>query len=82
MRPAVVFDVLVRLLRELYPAVSYARNITDIDDKINASGRRGVDIKVITDRYRAKYHEDMAALGVAPPDIEPHATEHIDDIMP
>ena len=81
-RPAVVFDVLVRLLRELYPAVSYARNITDIDDKINAAAaEEGVDIKVITDRYRAKYHEDMAALGVAPPDIEPHATEHIDDII-
>ena len=81
-RPAVVFDVLVRLLRELYPAVSYARNITDIDDKINAAAaEQGVDIKVITDRYRAKYHEDMAALGVAPPDIEPHATEHIDDII-
>ncbi|MEC9139095.1 MAG: class I tRNA ligase family protein, partial [Pseudomonadota bacterium] len=81
-RPAVVFDVLVRLLRELYPAVSYARNITDIDDKINAAAaEEGVDIKVITDRYRAKYHEDMAALGVASPDIEPHATEHIDDII-
>ena len=81
-RPAVVFDVLVRLLRELYPAVSYARNITDIDDKINAAAaEEGVDIMVITDRYRAKYHEDMAALGVAPPDIEPHATEHIDDII-
>ena len=81
-RPAVVFDVLVRLLRELYPAVSYARNITDIDDKINAAAaEEGVDIKVITDRYRAKYHEDIAALGVAPPDIEPHATEHIDDII-
>ena len=72
----------MRLLRELYPAVSYARNITDIDDKINAAAaEEGVDIKVITDRYRAKYHEDMAALGVAPPDIEPHATEHIDDII-
>jgi cysteinyl-tRNA synthetase len=81
-RPAVVFDVLVRLLRELYPAVSYARNITDIDDKINArAAEEGVDIGVISDRYRAKYHEDMAALGVAPPDIEPHATQHIDDII-
>ena len=55
-RPAVVFDVLVRLVRELYPAVSYARNITDIDDKINtAAAEEGGDIKVITDRYRAKY---------------------------
>ena len=81
-RPAVVFDVLVRLLRGLYPAVSYARNITDIDDKINAAAaEEGVDIKVVTDRYRVKYHEDMAALGVAPPDIEPHATQHIDDII-
>ncbi len=81
-RPAVVFDVLVRLLRGLYPAVSYARNITDIDDKINAAAaEEGVDIKVVTDRYRVKYHEDMAALGVAPPDIEPQATQHIDDII-
>ncbi|MBL6787130.1 MAG: cysteine--tRNA ligase [PS1 clade bacterium] len=81
-RPAVVFDVLVRVLRHLYPAVSYARNITDIDDKINArAAEEGVDIGIITDRYRAKYHEDMAALGVAAPDIEPHATRHVDDII-
>jgi len=81
-RPAVVFDVLVRLLRVLYPVVSYARNITDIDDKINAAAAaEGVDIKVVTDRYRAKYQQDMASLNVAPPDIEPHATQHIEDII-
>ena len=77
-RPAVVFDVLVRLLRRLYPKVTYARNITDIDDKINArAAEEGVDISVITERYYAQYMTDMGALGVLPPDIEPRATDHI-----
>ena len=79
-RLAVVFDVFESAARA-YPAVIYARNITDIDDKINAAAAEENDIKVITGRYRAKYHEDMAALGIAPPDIELHATEHIDDII-
>lgn len=81
-RPAVVFDVLVRLLREIYPRVTYARNITDVDDKINAkAAEQAVDISVITDRYHAQYLADMGALGVQPPDIEPHATGHIDDML-
>ncbi len=80
-RPAVVFDVLARLLRLSYPLV-YARNITDVDDKINAAAReRGEPIGVITRRYTAAYHEDMQALGVLPPDIEPRVTDHIDDII-
>jgi len=81
-RPAVVFDVLVRLLRRLYPKVTYARNITDIDDKINArAAEEGVDINVITERYYAQYMADMGALGVLPPDIEPRATDHIADMV-
>ena len=81
-RPPVVFDLLARLLRRRYPKVVYARNITDVDDKINAAAAElGVPISVITDRYTAAYHEDMAALGVAPPDIEPRATATIGPIV-
>ena len=81
-RPAVVFDVLVRVLRQLYPHVVYARNITDVDDKINTkAAEENVDISVITDRYHAKYLADMDVLGVLPPDIEPFATQHIDEMQ-
>ena len=81
-RPAVVFDVLVRVLRQLYPHVVYARNITDVDDKINAkAAEENVDISVITDRYHAKYLADMDVLGVLPPDIEPFATQHIAEMQ-
>jgi cysteinyl-tRNA synthetase len=81
-RPAVVFDVLARLLRRKYPQVRYARNITDIDDKINtAAAKEGVEIGVITDRYAAAYHEDLDALGVAAPDFEPRVTAHIPQIV-
>ena len=79
-RPAVVFDVLQRLLRHTYGAdhVVYARNITDIDDKIiAAAAAEGVEPKVITERYEAHYLADMGALGVQPPDLAPHATDHI-----
>jgi cysteinyl-tRNA synthetase len=77
-----VFDVLVRLLRRHYPNVVYARNITDVDDKINAAAlEQGVPISAITDRFAAAYREDMATLGIAPPDIEPHATAHIGEII-
>jgi cysteinyl-tRNA synthetase len=80
-RPAVAFDVLVRLLRHLYPGVVYARNITDVDDKINAAAlKEGVPIDTITDRYTEIYHQDMSALGVLLPDIEPKATDHIDEM--
>ncbi len=81
-RPAVVFDLLVRLLRRRYPRVVFARNITDVDDKINAAAREtGVPIGVLTARYAQAYREDMAALGVAPPDLEPCATAHIGPIV-
>ncbi len=83
-RPAVVFDVLARLLRVLYGAdrLIYARNITDVDDKINQKAKEeGVDIGIISDRYKAKYHSDMGRLGVLEPDIEPHATAHISDMI-
>ena len=80
-RPAVVFDVLARLLRTRYQ-LTYARNITDIDDKINrAAAEEGVPIGEIAARYATAYHADMRALGVLPPDIEPRATEHLASII-
>ena len=81
-RPAVVFDLLARLLRRHYPRVVYARNITDVDDKINAAAQAaGAPIAAVTDRYAAAYREDIARLGVAAPDVEPCATEHIAPIV-
>ncbi|KQS54330.1 cysteine--tRNA ligase [Brevundimonas sp. Leaf363] len=81
-RPPVVFDVLVRLLRRQYPSVVYARNVTDVDDKINAkAAREGVPIGEVTARYEAAYLADMQALNVSPPDIAPHVTDHIGAIV-
>ncbi len=81
-RPSVVFDVLARVLRRRYPRVDYVRNITDIDDKINAAAaKEGVPIGVITSRYATAYHEDLAALGIAPPDFEPRVTDHLAQII-
>ncbi len=81
-RPVVVFDVLARLLRRLYPRVSYARNITDVDDKIIAAARKsGEPIGSVTERTARAYHEDMAALGALDPDIEPRATRHIPQML-
>jgi len=83
-RPVVVFDVLFRLLRHIYgeDAVVYARNVTDVDDKINAKAMaEGVDIKVITERYLASYHADAAGLLTLPPTLEPKATEHMAAIL-
>jgi cysteinyl-tRNA synthetase len=77
-RPAVIFDLLHRLLKLHYPSVVYARNITDVDDKINdAAAKLGVPISDVSSKYIDAYHEDMAALGVARPDLEPRATQHI-----
>jgi len=77
-RAAVVYDMLYRVLCRHYPNVVYARNITDVDDKINQAAREeGVPISVIAERFADVYHRDMAALGVLEPVIEPKATEHI-----
>ncbi|MDO4708499.1 MAG: cysteine--tRNA ligase [Pseudomonadota bacterium] len=84
-RGPVVFGVLAALLRRRFGALRYARNITDVDDKINAAAKEaGTPISAITGRFAAAYREDMAALGVDgafAPDIEPAATEHIPDII-
>ena len=81
-RPAVVFDVLYRVLRRRYENVIYARNITDVDDKINNAAREeGVDISVVNQRYTAAYHEDTGALGVLEPSVEPRVTEHMPQII-
>ena len=81
-RGPAVFGVLAALLRRRYGRLKYARNITDVDDKINAAAaEQGVPISAITDRFAAAYRQDMAALGVAPPDIEPEATAHIGQIV-
>ncbi len=81
-RPEVVFDVLARLLRRLYPHLTYVRNITDVEDKINArAAETGEPIGVITARTTADFHADMAALGCLPPDQEPRATGHIPEMI-
>ena len=83
-RPPVVFDVLVRLLRRTYGAdhVIYARNVTDVDDKINQkAAREGVPIGEVTARYEAAYLADMGLLNVTPPDIAPHVTDYIPAIV-
>ena len=81
-RPAVIFDVLARLLRLFYSDVTYVRNITDVDDKINAASvETGEKIGVITERFTTAYHQDMAALNIAQPDAEPRVTDHIEQIV-
>ena len=81
-RPAVIFDVLARLLRLFFSDVTYVRNITDVDDKINAASvETGEKIGVITERFTTAYHQDMAALNIAQPDAEPRVTDHIEQIV-
>jgi len=81
-RPAVVSDLLVRVLRQLYSKVTYVSNITDIDDKIiNASIESGEPISAITEKYEKIYNEDMNSLGVIKPDIQPHATDFINEMI-
>ena len=80
-RPAVVFDVLRRLLTTIYPKVVYVSNITDVDDKINAQAlANGEPIQALADRYCAAYNDDIEALGVLPADVQPRATGHIPEI--
>jgi cysteinyl-tRNA synthetase len=82
-RPVIVFDLLYRLLRHTYGAdhVFYVRNITDVDDKINArAAERGVSIRTLTEETAAVFRKDVADLGCLPPTTEPRATEHIDEM--
>jgi cysteinyl-tRNA synthetase len=82
-RPVIVFDVLFRLLRHVYGAdhVTYVRNITDVDDKINArAAERKVDIRELTDETYRNFKNDVTALGCLPPTVEPRATEHIEEM--
>ncbi len=89
-RPIIVFDVLFRLLRHIYGEkhVTYARNITDVDDKINARAVERypdldpiVAIRKLTEETTAQFHKDIAALGVLPPTVEPRATGHIGEMV-
>jgi len=83
-RPIIVFDVLYRLLRHLYGEshVVYVRNITDVDDKINArAAAEGIPIGELTERTTAQFHADIAALGALPPDVEPRATAHVSEMQ-
>ncbi len=80
-RPVVVFDVLYRLLSRLYPKVVYARNITDIDDKIiTACAETGEPMAALTERFTDAFRDDMAALNTLQPDIVPKATDHIGEM--
>src|SRR5689334_19721537 len=88
-RPVIVFDVLFRLLRHLYGAdhVTYIRNITDVDDKINARAAQEYPdlplneaIRRVTEKTDKQFHADVAALGCLQPTAEPRATEHIEDM--
>ena len=81
-RPVVVFDVLYRLLKTIYPKVTYVRNITDVDDKINAkAAETGEDIRTITERTADIFHKDMTALNALDPVFEPRATDHIPEMI-
>ncbi len=83
-RPLIVFDVLYRLLREIYGAshVKYVRNITDVDDKINArAAERGIAIRELTEETNRVFQEDVAALNCLAPDVQPRATEHIAEMV-
>jgi cysteinyl-tRNA synthetase len=83
-RPAIVFDVLFRLLRHEYgdAHVTYVRNITDVDDKINArAAERNISIRELTEETARIYNEDVAALGCLPPTVQPRATEHIGQMI-
>jgi len=81
-RMAVVFDVWTRLLKHYYPKVTYVSNITDVEDKIiTAAEKEGVPIAEVTEKYTKIYNDDMASLGVRIPDVQPKATEHINEMI-
>ena len=81
-RPAIIGDILIRILRNLFKKVVYVRNITDIDDKINTKAKEeNVSIEIISLKYTKVYQENMRALNVLPPDIEPTVTQNIHSII-
>ncbi|MET0155280.1 MAG: cysteine--tRNA ligase [Rickettsiales bacterium] len=83
-RAAVIYDLLYRLLRKIYgpDSVLYVRNVTDVDDKINAAAKeRGISIRSLTEETTARFHKDMKALGCLSPTVEPRATDHIGDMI-
>jgi cysteinyl-tRNA synthetase len=81
-RSVAVYDMLYRLLKHDFPKVTYVRNITDVDDKINAAAvERGITIQALTQEVTSQFHEDMAALGCLRPSVEPKATEHIPQMI-
>ena len=81
-RPAVIFDTLYRLLKNIYPEVIYVRNITDVDDKINEAAKKlNKPISYITEKYTDIYHEDMRSLSVLSPNHEPRVTDNIAQII-
>jgi cysteinyl-tRNA synthetase len=81
-RSVVVYDMLYRLLQHEFPKVTYARNITDVDDKINAAAvERKITIQALTQEITAQFHQDMGALNCLPPTIEPRATAHIAEMI-
>ena len=81
-RPAVIFDTLYRVLKNIYPEVIYVRNITDVDDKINESAKKlNKPISFITKKYTGIYHQDMQSLNVLSPSHEPRVTDNIEQII-
>jgi cysteinyl-tRNA synthetase len=81
-RPIVIFDTLVRVLQRLFPKVTYVRNITDVDDKINTQAhKRGISIDVLTQETTRYFHDDIQELGAMPPTVEPRATGHIQEMI-
>ena len=81
-RPAIIGDILIRILKNLFKKVVYVRNITDIDDKINTKAKEeNVSIEIISLKYTKNYKENMRALNVLPPDIEPTVTQNIHSII-
>jgi cysteinyl-tRNA synthetase len=81
-RPLVIFDVLVRVLRNLYPKVTYVRNITDVDDKINQRAKeKKISISELTNQTIKNFHDDCLSLGNLIPEHEPKATDHINEMI-
>ncbi len=81
-RAMVAYDVLARLLRHLFPRLTYVRNVTDVDDKINArAAQEGVPIDEVTARTTRQFQDDMQSLGNLPPDVEPRATAHVPEML-